>query len=101
MFAGAGHAFYTQPHYRQDIKVISSTIAGSLVLLSAEGALADAYAKTAAGQAEARRAREEGALLYRHAREVVLRPGVLGGLVGLCELFASARLGGCSFNVPI
>ena len=32
---------------------------------------------------QAKKAKEEGTLVYRHAREQILRPGVLGGLLGL------------------
>ena len=60
-----------------------STIAGSLALLSAEGYMAAKYHETPQGQREAQKAKEEGALLYRQAREQLLRPGVLGGLLGV------------------
>jgi hypothetical protein len=82
LFTGAARSLYTQPHLRNDAKVLGSTAIGAIVLLSAEGALANAYAKTEAGRKEASRAKLEGALLYRHAEEIVLRPGVLGGLLG-------------------
>lgn len=60
-----------------------SAVAGSLALLGTEGYLAERYRETPQGQREAQKAKEEGALLYRHAREQLLRPGVLGGLLGL------------------
>lgn len=81
--AGVGRAFYTQPHLRRDTKAIGTTVAGALALLSAEGFAAEKYRKTPRGQDEERRAKEEGAVIYKHAREIVLRPGVMGGLVGL------------------
>ena len=34
---------------------------------------------------EAEKAKKEGAALYRYAREHILRPGVLGGLLGVRE----------------
>ncbi|KII92291.1 hypothetical protein PLICRDRAFT_467215 [Plicaturopsis crispa FD-325 SS-3] len=83
LLAGAGRAFYAQPHLRRDTKVISSTIAGALALLSVEGYAAEKYAQTPRGHAEAQRAKKEGSLIYKHLHEQVLRPGVLGGLVGL------------------
>lgn len=83
LLAGVSRAFYINPHYRSDTKVITYTVLGSLALLSTEGYAAEAYAQTPAGRDEARRAKEEGTLIYKHTREVVLRPGVLGGLVGL------------------
>lgn len=93
LIASVGRAFYTEPHLRKDAKAISATVAGALAILSAEGFAAAKYAQTPAGQAEAQRAKEEGSILYRHTREVVLRPGVLGGLVGL------GKYGGC-LNTP-
>jgi len=79
----AGYLFYTTPAYRKDYRVLGGTAAAALALISAEGAVADAYLSTDEGQAELRRAEQEGSVLYRHTKEVVLRPGVLGGLVGV------------------
>jgi hypothetical protein len=62
-----------------------SAAAAALSILSAEGYAAEKYRQTPAGQAEERRAKQEGAALYRVARENILRPGVLGGLVGIGE----------------
>lgn len=87
-----GHAYYTQPHLRRDTAIIGSTVAGALTLLCVEGYATEKYRETPRGKDEERRAREEGALIYRHAREIVLRPGVLGGLVGLGERFASPSI---------
>lgn len=83
LLAGAARAFYVQPNLRRDTKVISSTAAATLTLLTAEGFLAEKYRKTPRGQDEERRAKEEGTLIYKHLREIILRPGVLGGLLGL------------------
>ncbi|KDQ57547.1 hypothetical protein JAAARDRAFT_58152 [Jaapia argillacea MUCL 33604] len=82
LIAGAGYMYYSNPHLRRDTKTISSTVAATLVLLGFEGYAAEAYRETPRGQQEEKRAREEGALVYRQAREHILRPGVLGGLVG-------------------
>lgn len=54
--------------------------------MGSEGYIADAYANTEQGRVEAHRAREEGAYLYRQAKQVVLRPGILGGIVGIFNL---------------
>ena len=83
IIATAGHAFYAEPHLRRDATTVGVTALGALTLLSIEGYAAERYRKTTRGQDEERKAKEEGALLYRYAREIVLRPGVLGGLVGL------------------
>lgn len=86
LLAFAGREFYTKPHLRHDGRAIGIIAATAIGLLGAEGALADAYVKTDAGKKEKERAKKEGAALYRQAREVVLRPGVLGGLVGVLNL---------------
>ena len=78
----AGYAFYTTPAYRKDYRVIGGTAATALALVTAEGALAESYLSTDEGQAELQRAEHEGSVLYRHTKEVVLRPGVFGGLLG-------------------
>ncbi|KAJ6593788.1 hypothetical protein B0H19DRAFT_1092007 [Mycena capillaripes] len=98
LVAGAARAFYVQPHLRRDTAAISTTVAATLAILGVEGYAADAYAKTAAGQEEKRRAQEEGALLYRHAREQILRPGTLGGLVGIINLAILGTIGYFSYE---
>ncbi|KAL0956053.1 hypothetical protein HGRIS_002223 [Hohenbuehelia grisea] len=97
LLIGAGRAFYTQPHLRHDRSVVSKTIAGALALLLTEGYAAEKYAETPRGQQEARRAKEEGAVIYKHLREVILRPGVLGGLVGLLNTAILGTVGYFSY----
>ncbi|KAG8688438.1 hypothetical protein FRC08_011439 [Ceratobasidium sp. 394] len=86
LIAFAGREFYTKSHLRTDPRALGTVAATTLVLFGVEGALADAYLKTDAGKKEKARARKEGAAVYRQTREVVLRPGVLGGLVGVLNL---------------
>lgn len=83
LLASASHAFYTQPELRRNTTVISSTVGAALGLLAIEGYAAEKYRETPRGQEEERRARKEGSAIYKHSKEVILRPGVLGGLVGL------------------
>ncbi|KAK1229174.1 hypothetical protein PQX77_007746 [Marasmius sp. AFHP31] len=97
LLAGASRAFYTQPHLRRDAKVLSGTIAGALALLSLEGYAAEQYRQTPQGQEEERRAREEGAVIYRHLHEQILRPGVLGGLVGIVNAAILGTVGYFSY----
>lgn len=91
-----GYGYYVHPHLRRDPKVLGSTAAAAVALLSAEGFGAAKYRSTLQGQEEERRARAEGAALYRSLREHVLRPGVLGGLVGLGVLSSPLLLSGIS-----
>ncbi|KIK67009.1 hypothetical protein GYMLUDRAFT_238360 [Collybiopsis luxurians FD-317 M1] len=97
LLAGATRAFYTQPGLRSNRKAIASTAAATFAILSAEGYAAEKYAQTPQGQAEARRAKKEGTLIYKHARESLLRPGVLGGLVGLVNAAILGTVGYFSY----
>jgi hypothetical protein len=97
LLAGASRAFYTQPHLRGDRKVIAGTTAAALAIFGVEGFAAEKYAQTPQGKAEARRAKEEGTLLYRNIREHVLRPGVLGGLLGLVNAAILGSVGYFSY----
>ena len=85
LLATAGYSFYNDASLRRDKRAIGGTIAGALILIGAEGWLAEAYAKTEAGQREAEKAREEGDYLYRRAHQLILRPGVFGGFLGASE----------------
>ncbi|TFK44618.1 hypothetical protein BDQ12DRAFT_730653 [Crucibulum laeve] len=97
LLAGTGRAFYLQPRLRRDTTAITSAIAATFALFSIEGYAAEKYRKTPRGQAEERRAREEGAIVYRHIREQVLRPGVLGGLVGIVNTAILGTVGYFSY----
>ncbi|KAH9892744.1 hypothetical protein C8Q73DRAFT_746532 [Cubamyces lactineus] len=83
LIGGAAYTYYTKPHLRRDARAIASSVAAALTLLSAEGYAAEKYRETPRGQREAEKAKKEGAALYRYAREHILRPGVLGGLLGV------------------
>lgn len=89
LIVGAGHAFYTQPYLRNDRRFLATVMGSALALLTAEGYAAEKYRQTSRGQAEEQRAKDEGTLIYKHLREVILRPGILGGLVGLRKHFFS------------
>ncbi|KAJ3788644.1 hypothetical protein GGU11DRAFT_818618 [Lentinula aff. detonsa] len=97
LLAGASRAFYTQPHLRSDRKVIATTAAATLAILGVEGFATEKYAQTPQGQTEARRAKEEGTLIYKHLRENILRPGVLGGLLGLVNAAVLGSVGYFSY----
>jgi len=93
LIASAGYAFYSKPHYRTDSKIISSAVGVALLILGSEGILAEAYGQTEQGRVEAQRAREEGDYLYRRTREIVLRPGILGGIVGAFNVAVLGTVG--------
>ncbi|KAH8115216.1 hypothetical protein DFH11DRAFT_1877008 [Phellopilus nigrolimitatus] len=94
LLSGAAYALATTPALRRDARVLSAGGAAFLALAGLEGGAAARYARTPRGQDEAKRARREGAAVYRHTREAVLRPGVLGGLVGLVN---AGVLGGAGY----
>lgn len=80
------YKLYTEPGLRSDQRFLTTSAISALAIFGAEGWYADAYRKTDAGQREERKAREEGAAIYSQAKQVVLRPGVLGGLVGVLNV---------------
>jgi len=100
LLTSASYHLYTRPELRSDARVLGGTVAGALVILGAEGLLAEAYANTDAGRDEAERAKREGAAVWRHTKQVVLRPGVLGGLVGVLNLGIIGGLGYTFYTRP-
>ncbi|KIK85027.1 hypothetical protein PAXRUDRAFT_152784 [Paxillus rubicundulus Ve08.2h10] len=79
LLSGAGYVLYTKPHLRGD----KTAIDGALLLLGAEAYAVEKYGATSCGQEEERQARDEGTLVHQRIREQILRPGVLGNIVGL------------------
>ncbi|PIL36066.1 hypothetical protein GSI_01726 [Ganoderma sinense ZZ0214-1] len=98
LVSGAAYKFYNDPHLRRDTRAIVSAVAGALTLLSAEGYAAEKYRETPRGQREAEKVKREGAAIYRTAREHVLRPGVLGGLLGVLNAGVLGAVGYLSYT---
>ncbi|KAI0342067.1 hypothetical protein BDW22DRAFT_1395949 [Trametopsis cervina] len=92
------YTLYNKPYLRRDSKVLASIVVSTLTLLSAEGYAAEKYRQTPAGREEERHARQEGAVLYRVAKENILRPGVLGGLVGALNTAILGTVGYYSYT---
>ncbi|KAF9458433.1 hypothetical protein BDZ94DRAFT_1201089 [Collybia nuda] len=93
--AGAGRAFYTQPHLRGNRTALSSTFLTAIALVTVEGYAAEKYQKSFRGQAE----EEQGEnFLYNHLYEQVFRPKVLGGLVGLLNTVIIGTVGYFSYS---
>jgi len=88
-----GYKLYTEPGLRRDERFLTTSTVTALTVLGLEGWYADAYRKTEAGQREEAKAREEGSMVYTKTREIVLRPGVLGGLVGIVNVGIIAGVG--------
>lgn len=83
LLAGLGQAFYTKPHLRRDTAFILQTATTAAGVLFAERYAAERYHQTPRGSKERRE--KKGALIFEKIQEVMLRPGVLGGVIGLCE----------------
>ncbi|KAG8767859.1 hypothetical protein FRC15_005452 [Serendipita sp. 397] len=98
VLGGLGYLFYTEPSYRQDYRIIGGSVAGVVVLFGAEGAMAESYLQTPEGQREKQRVEEEGSALYRQTREIVLRPGVFGGILGVVNVGILGGLGYLSYK---
>ncbi|KAG9010365.1 hypothetical protein FRB93_004204 [Tulasnella sp. JGI-2019a] len=92
-----GYQLYHHPHTRQDTRFLSASAIAAVTLLGAEGYVADNYRKTPRGQAEERRAREEGSYYYQKTKNIVLRPGVLGGIVSAVNLGVLGGVGYVSY----
>jgi len=93
LLSWASYSLYVNPFLRRDARFLGTAAATAVVLLGAEGYAAERYSKTPRGQDEARRAKLEGAALYRHSREAILRPGVLGGLLGVVNVGVLGTVG--------
>ncbi len=81
--AGLGRAFYVKANLRRDTTFILQAAAATVGLLFVEGYAAEKYHRAPRGNEGVRRSEKEGTM--NNMREIALRPGVLGGLVGLCE----------------
>jgi hypothetical protein len=92
LIGAASYTLYTEPRLRRDTRVIGSAVGSAVALLGLEGYAASVYRETPRGREEERKARKEGAIIYKHSREIILRPGVLGGLVGLGMLLLPVYL---------
>ncbi|ORX41014.1 hypothetical protein BD324DRAFT_647914 [Kockovaella imperatae] len=88
-----GYYAYTRRDQPWDRRIVGGAVAGTLALFGAEGYVADSYLDTAEGRAEAERAKREGSRAYLRAKEVILRPGVFGGLAGILNLGVLGTLG--------
>jgi len=89
LLASVGRIFYLRPHLRRDATAISSALAATVALISIESIAAEKYRQRPRDQ-EHKRATEEGTLVFRRIQEQIIRPNVLGGLVGMGEYFTKA-----------
>ena len=86
LLSAASYALYINPHMRRSPQHLSAGALSFFALFSLEGYAAEKYSQTPKGRAEIQRAKQEGSVFYRNSKEVILRPGVLGGLMGLLNV---------------
>jgi hypothetical protein len=77
-----GYYAYTRRNVPWDRNYVGATAASVLALFGIEGVVAEQFAQTPEGKEEIARAKQEGSKFYVNARELILRPGVAGGLLG-------------------
>ena len=84
-----GYNIYKKPSLitepRMNTRPLAYISGGLITLFVLEGFTADKYLETPQGQDELRRAEEEGHLLYNRTKEIILRPKVAGGILGVGE----------------
>ena len=97
LLSSAGYHFYTDPQLRRNTKVIGSTIAGAIAMLSVEGYAVEKYRQTERGQAEERRIRKEGTSVVHDVYQTIVRPGVMGGMLGLVNTAILGTVGYYSY----
>lgn len=72
---------------------VGAAVAGVLALFGAETVVAEQFATTPEGKQELERAKREGSHLYLRAKEIILRPGVAGGMLGALNLAVLGTVG--------
>ncbi|KAL7422874.1 hypothetical protein Q5752_002171 [Cryptotrichosporon argae] len=93
-----GYYAYTNRDRPWDRRIVAGAVAGTLALFGGEGYLAESYLSTPEGKQEAERAKNEGSKLYLQAKEIVLRPGVAGGLAGALNVAVLSTVGYFSYK---
>ena len=94
----ASYNLYAKPELRTNTRFLSTLAISTLSILGLESFAAERYVRTPEGKEEAKRAKAEGAAVYRHTKEVVLRPGVLGGIVGALNLLVLGGVGCAAYQ---
>ncbi|KAL1410021.1 hypothetical protein Q8F55_004023 [Vanrija albida] len=93
LIGSLGYWAYLNKDRPWDRRQVGAAVAGTLALFGVEGYVAESYLETPEGRAEAERAKKEGSKAYLHAKEVILRPNVAGGLAGVFNLAVLGAVG--------
>lgn len=81
-----GYYAYTRRNVPWNRNYVAAAAAGTLSLFATEGVVAERYSTTPEGKAELARAKQEGSRAYIQAREIILRPQVAGGALGVLNV---------------
>lgn len=88
-----GYHAYTRRNVPWDRNIVGGTVASVLALFGIQGIVAEKFANTPEGKQEIEQAKREGSKFYVNAREVILRPGVAGGLLGVVNVAVLGAVG--------
>lgn len=88
-----GYYAYTRRNIPWNRNYVAAAVASTLSLFATEGVVAERYSTTPEGRVELARAKYEGSKAYIHAREIVLRPQVAGGALGVLNVAILGVLG--------
>lgn len=81
-----GYYAYTRRNVPWNRNYVAAAVASTLSLFATEGVVAERYSTTPEGKAELLRAKQEGSKAYIQAREIILRPQVAGGALGVLNV---------------
>jgi gas vesicle protein len=81
-----GYYAYTRRNIPWNRNYVAAAAASTLSLFATEGVVAERYSTTPEGKAELLRAKQEGSRAYIQAKEIVLRPQVAGGALGVLNV---------------
>lgn len=93
LLGGLGLIAYQNKDRPWDQRYVAGAVGGTLALFGMQGLVTESYLQTPEGQAEKERAKREGSKIYLQAKEVILRPGVAGGLVGIFNIAVLGTVG--------
>ena len=88
LLGGIAYFAYTQPALRQNVRVVSTTAIGILAVAGVEGYIAQENGHPPGRKERKGASRKRTSGLVSSIKEHLLRPGVLGGVVGIGRCLA-------------
>jgi len=83
LLASVGRIFYVRPHLRRDVAAITSAVAAATAIIAVEGVASVRFCPTPQGREQQKKMKKQGATVMHHLHEQIMRPGILGGMIGL------------------